>query len=66
MPPLLVHTNATGESKLPPLRLVTPTSFEVESFRNLYFQRFCEHLEPDEALFLATRYLHMFQILTDE
>ena len=52
--------------KRAPIRLATPTAQEVEVFRNLYREHFSVNLEPSEALTVATHYLHIFQILTDE
>jgi hypothetical protein len=49
-----------------PVRFITPTELEVERFRALYLEKFGVALEPEEAGYVATKYLHMFQILTYE
>lgn len=59
-------TGSVASSEKAGLRLAIPTSAEVEEFKNLYQKRFSIHLSSEEALFVATHYLHMFQILTYE
>ena len=54
------------EGKPVPVRFVTPNELEVERFRALYLEKFGVALEPEEAGYVATKYLHMFQILTYE
>ena len=42
--------------------LPVPSAKEVEAFRVLYAEHFCVQLDFEEALDLATRYLHLFII----
>jgi len=46
--------------------LPTPNAQEVEEFKRLYAERFSLDLSGEEALMVATHYLHMFVILTEE
>lgn len=46
-------------------RIAIPTSPEVEAFSVLYAKRFSVNLSPEEALLLATHYLHMYQLLNE-
>jgi len=48
------------------MRLPSPSPRGVEEFRLLYKEFFSLDLTPDEALFAASHYLHMFYILTYE
>ncbi len=64
--PLTPDIRPLETPQTPGIRLAVPNSQEVERFRALYNERFSLDLTPDEALFVATKYLHMFQILTHE
>jgi hypothetical protein len=65
VPPLLGDPEPP-EGKPVPVRFVTSNELEVERFRALYLEKFGVVLEPIEAGYVATKYLHMFQILTYE
>lgn len=49
-----------------PFRLAMPNPDEVNEFAQQYKAQFSVELSPQDALLLATHYLHMFQILNHE
>jgi hypothetical protein len=56
---------APGERPLP-IRFASPNEAEIAEFARLYLEEFGVELSIEDAAFVATKYIHMFQILTYE
>lgn len=55
-----IRTSATQTSATPTSTLPTPTPEGIAQFKALYRKRFGIELDEEQALDLATRYLHLF------
>ena len=52
------------ETEHRPIRFATPNESEIAEFAKLYKERFGVELPEEDSAFVASKYIHMFQILT--